>query len=551
MSQFPVAATKLLIKSFFDIEVYDLNSEEDYLNLNKIAKRVKCKNKTKMNLLIVLLDELCKEGDKLKSFDNQQKFQEFKELCQMLPMPKDEEKDKEYKDIKTCLGFGKFNNEDIYFIYKLMKLKQSNSLLFHCIEEIYSDKDKFYVKNSNLNIPDINFYTFLFNLRNLFVNESDNKSELYTFDFKEKKFFKRNATSEEIEKNLNISIEMTKRDILNFIKKYKKEIQININKNMELKQKNVKIEKIEEKNDIIELKKTIKEMQKKLEQSLMENNKNREKEKEKYENEKKDLIGMINKLKMDLSESNKNHELYKKEMDTKYNKIVNENLKMGKKFDVHYKSINELKKEINNIKSNNNSLLNENNKIKDKIETIKREKAALDMNSKKQISELTKQLNGANGTIDKYQKENVLMKSRDTAKYIIDFLYIIIIKKLDFSKKYVEKVDFLCDILPRKVSANENNFINCLCVFLRNIQDNKIKGDRLTHGDDLRTDIFRKDNKLKDFFMDYLDIKKNFQLFKSLYRSKSKNEEDLNIENVRKACVDIDFFSCLNSYCSK
>lgn len=130
------------------------------------------------------------------------------------------------------------------------------------------------------------------------------------------------------------------------------------------------------------------------------------------------------------------------------------------------------------------------------------------MNSKKQISELTKQLNGANGTIDKYQKENVLMKSRDTAKYIIDFLYIIIIKKLDFSKKYVEKVDFLCDILPRKVSANEKNFINCLCVFLRNIQDNKIKGDRLTHGDDLRTDIFRKDNKLKDFFMDYLDIKK-------------------------------------------
>ena len=220
MSQFPIAATKLLIKSFFDIEVYDLNSEEDYLNLNKIAKKVKCKNKTKMNLLIFLLEELCKEGDKLKNFDNQQKFQEFKELCQMVPMSKEEgkDKDKDYKAIKTCLEFGKFNNEDIYFIYKLMKLKQSNSLLFHCIEEIYSDKDKFYVKKSNFNIPDINFYTFLLNLRKLFVNESDNKSELYTFDYKEKNFFKRNATSEEIEKNLNISKEMTKRDTLNFIK---------------------------------------------------------------------------------------------------------------------------------------------------------------------------------------------------------------------------------------------------------------------------------------------------------------------------------------------
>ena len=97
----------------------------------------------------------------------------------------------------------------------------------------------------------------------------------------------------------------------------------------------------------------------------MENNKNHEKE-------KKELTEMINKLKIDLSESNKNHELYKKEMDAKYNKIVNENLKIGKKVEEHYTSINELKKEINNIKSKNNSLLNENDKMKDRIVTIKR-----------------------------------------------------------------------------------------------------------------------------------------------------------------------------------
>ena len=118
------------------------------------------------------------------------------------------------------------------------------------------------------------------------------------------------------------------------------------------------------------------------------------------------------------------------------------------------------------------------------------------------------------------------MKSRDSAKYVIDFLYIIIIKKLDFSKKYIEKVDFLCDILAQKVQANEKIFIDCLFKCLRNIQDNKIKRDRLTHTDDFRTDIFRKDNKLKEFFMDYLDIKK-FSNYLNLYTDQKAKKKKI------------------------
>ena len=537
MNHICIKAIEKLGKTYLNISVPVLCEEKDYLELLYMFKRVEHPKKCELNLFILLFEEMFLEKNHFKQMVEKSAVNEFIKLIDMQSITQKIGEDKEYQVIEKCLKkIAQINPKEILLVYYIMNNKRSSELFFKCFQIISSNKYKNYLENKDIKIENVNYYTFVFHVM-LFL-DSTNKSinGLYTIDYKNNKLSIKEVNNEEIENYCRMK-EISKREILEFTQKVKivqkvKEIEDNkINKIIEVNQKQINSvnDKPKELNDI---------------------NKSLAKEIEELKKTIKDLNDRHTK---DIKLINERHDKDIENMEKKHNnnlKIINEmtDNKIKELNRVHNENIKKLRDEIKSIKIQNNSLITQKENIKKNNTKLEGELVSNKSISDQKISELNNKLNETEKDKEKYRVQNELMKKRDSSKYIIDFLYVLLENKVDLDIKYEIKLGAICKTLKKSSNENSDVFIENLCQFLDNIYKDKIKGDKITHGNEFMSDIFRDNGKMNDFFIDYLEVVKYFKNFKSLYLSKNKEEVKINTEIILKICEGINFFSIINEF---
>ena len=554
MNSLPIKAIIQLVKKYLDIEIPELREEKYYIQLLGMLKNVKTQNKSELNLLTLIFEKMFLKQNKFKSDIDEKDFNKFINLVNLKSFPiEEEENNRDYIVIKNALTNVKMINEkEIYLLYNLMNNEKSQFLFFKCFQEIISSKDKFFIENKDIELGNINYFTLLYYIGELFQLKEENNDEYYTFRLNNKGLSKGKPANEEVKNFVTTYKEIEKNQIIAFINKFKKlEKYIarernnnNLNINMEAQQSKINPDNNDEKvfsntkpnleDEIMKLKKLYEDL-----------NKERYKSNEKYDNIIKDIKEKHNKDIKDIKEKHNkdindliikhNQDLYseKKKSDERTDKKIN-NLK---------EKIKELNKTINDIKVKNNSLLNKNEIILKKNQILNEELTSHQIESKKNISNINQKLNNVEEEKKKYQLENTLIKLRDSSKYIIDFLYAVLYNKIDFTIKYETKVNIICEAIKKGACKNNTKFIEDLCKFLEKIYKDKVKGDRLTHDEEFKSHILDGNIDLNDFFTNYLEIQKYFNNFKYLYFPNNKNAE-----MVLKICKEINFFNSLNDF---
>ena len=189
MNSYAIKAIKQLTKKYFNIVLPDLNEEKDYFQLLHIFQKLEHKNKSELNLLLLLFGEIFVQQNKLKDV-NYEDYSEFIGLLELKKIPNDTKNDKEYKVIYNCFKNSVLTEKENYLIYRLMCKNKSPLLLFKSVEEIISAKDECYTKNKAINLPNLNYYTLIYQVSLLFKN-GENYLEKYTFDYCENKFIRK------------------------------------------------------------------------------------------------------------------------------------------------------------------------------------------------------------------------------------------------------------------------------------------------------------------------------------------------------------------------
>ena len=196
MNSYAIKAIKQLTKKYFNIVLPDLNEEKDYFQLLHIFQKLEHKNKSELNLLLLLFGEIFVQQNKLKDV-NYEDYSEFIGLLELKKIPNDTKNDKEYKVIYNCFKNSVLTEKENYLIYRLMCKNKSPLLLFKSVEEIISAKDECYTKNKAINLPNLNYYTLIYQVSLLFKN-GENYLEKYTFDYCENKFIRRKLKNQEL-----------------------------------------------------------------------------------------------------------------------------------------------------------------------------------------------------------------------------------------------------------------------------------------------------------------------------------------------------------------
>ena len=129
------------------------------------------------------------QQNKLKDV-NYEDYSEFIGLLELKKIPNDTKNDKEYKVIYNCFKNSVLTEKENYLIYRLMCKNKSPLLLFKSVEEIISAKHECYTKNKAINLPNLNYYTLIYQVSLLFKN-GENYLEKYTFDYCENKFIRK------------------------------------------------------------------------------------------------------------------------------------------------------------------------------------------------------------------------------------------------------------------------------------------------------------------------------------------------------------------------
>ena len=554
MNSLPIKAIIQLVKKYLDIEIPELREEKYYIQLLGMLKNVKTQNKSELNLLTLIFEKMFLKHNKFKSDIDEKDFNKFINLVNLKSFPiEEEENNRDYIVIKNALTNVKMINEkEIYLLYNLMNNEKSQFLFFKCFQEIISSKDKFFIENKDIELGNINYFTLLYYIGELFQLKEENNDEYYTFRLNNKGLSKGKPSNEEVKNFVTTYKEIEKNQIIAFINKFKKlEKYIarernnnNLNINMEAQQSKINPDNNDEKvfsntkpnleDEIMKLKKLYEDL-----------NKERYKSNEKYDNIIKDIKEKHNKEIKDIKEKhNKDiNDLIIKHNQDLYSEKKKSEERTDKKINNLNEKIKELNKTINDIKVKNNSLLNKNEIILKKNQILNEELTSHQIESKKNISNINQKLNNVEEEKKKYQLENTLIKLRDSSKYIIDFLYAVLYNKIDFTIKYETKVNIICEAIKKGACKNNTKFIEDLCKFLEKIYKDKVKGDRLTHDEEFKSHILDGNSDLNDFFTNYLEIQKYFNNFKYLYFPNNKNAE-----MVLKICKEINFFNSLNDF---
>ena len=535
MSSYAIKAIKELTEKYFNIILPDLKEEKDYIELINMFKKVENKKKSELNLLILFIEEFFIQQNKFKENQKDEDYSEFIDLLELKNVPA-VAKDEEYRVVFAPLKKAKFQEKEKYLIYRLMKKNKSTLLLFKAVEEIISANDIFYIKNEAINLPQINCYTFFFKIFYPIQNEGKD-SEKYTLDYVNNKFIRRKPNNKELLKDLHDK-KYTKEDIISFLKSTEKD-----GKKDKLSSNNI----INEINNNFEIQKKEKNpinMQMQASINSIEN----------LKKEIDQLQTVINKLYGELEDTSKLHESEINEMTKKHKDEIKELDKNHEKElknlkETHKKCIKDLKEKYQLILKINKSLKTRINSLFENNEKKSREMASLDINSKKKIDDLISKLNEPQKDVSKYKIENGLVKSRDSSKFIFDFLYVIFKKEIDPSIKYENKVNIIINEMKKVTQKDEVEFINTITIFLDHLYKDKVKGDNIAHSKEFEQEIFNEcDSDLKNFFTNFLEIQKYFQYFKKLYLSKDNIDLDLQKKNILKICDGINFFDILRNY---
>lgn len=529
-----ISALRTLIKVALNYDMPDLNEEQNYIDLLNMLK--KAINKSKINLLIMLFEQMFIENGNIKKCEENQKIDDFNSYCHIKSLPNNLKDNKEFIIIEQNLFYPKINEVELTLIYYLMNINKSPLLLFKCIEAVLSEKDKYYIKNKEIKIENINYYTFLFRVGQFFRNDSiDNICDSqYTLDFKDNKVFRKELTNKEIGDYL-LSKEIKISELIKFMKANAK-IKNIIKNNKKAEKLETKI--VDEKKD---LQKQIDLLRNKINDLESRNNQLYEKisdYKKKSEktiselldykkNTEKTIYAIMEELKMQKSE---------------YNKKIED---IGKKND---DTITILKKEIETIKNKINFLEIKNTSLLDEKNILNQELISGKTCSKKKIDELNTELKSNEIIKERIEKEIDLIQIRNISQFIIDFLYSIIFKEVNLSMKYEDKINSIYkDIIDKTTTKNKINFVKLLIEFLFDIEQKRVNGFKLAHVD-FKNIIFNGYENVGKFLFDYLGASKYFSYFNSLYQAKKIEEINHNIKVIKKIVESFDFYAYLNDF---
>ena len=435
MNSLPIKAIIQLVKKYLDIEIPELREEKYYIQLLGMLKNVKTQNKSELNLLTLIFEKMFLKQNKFKSDIDEKDFNKFINLVNLKSFPiEEEENNRDYIVIKNALTNVKMINEkEIYLLYNLMNNEKSQFLFFKCFQEIISSKDKFFIENKDIELGNINYFTLLYYIGELFQLKEENNDEYYTFRLNNKGLSKGKPANEEVKNFVTTYKEIEKNQIIAFINKFKKlEKYIarernnnNLNINMEAQQSKINPDNNDEKvfsntkpnleDEIMKLKKLYEDL-----------NKERYKSNEKYDNIFKDIKEKHNKEIKDIKEKHnkdikdikEKHNKDIKDIKEKHNKDINDLIikhnqdlysekkksdeRTDKKINNLNEKIKELNKTINDIKVKNNSLLNKNEIILKKNQILNEELTSHQIESKKNISNINQKLNNIEEEKKKY-----------------------------------------------------------------------------------------------------------------------------------------------------
>ena len=535
-----IICLKKLIKIAFGYTMLELQDEKTYIELVNLLKKVRFQN-AKISLLVLIFEQLFIEKDKFKKLESESIINDFTKLCEIKSCPKDVEKETHFQIVQKLFIYKLINEIELYLIYCLTKKNQSNLLFFKAIEAVISAKDKYYICNPKIQIDVnyVNYYIFLSEVIKFFDTfRIDDSNEYYTFSFENKKFIKKVLPNKEIGVYINIQ-EIDRSSIVNFLKKNIKKASI-ISKSNQISansrsEGNNKADDFQ--NQLNILKNQIKELRE--ENNILKDYKVSsqiqlsEQEKKLGEQEKK-LCEQENRISSLIIENSK--------------KLSQEfSLKIEKLNKSHAQDVLSLKEQIKGIKQINNTLCLQNEKSERIRDKLTQELFFIKDNSKTRIQSLEKKLNENKKIKEDITKNLDLVKIRDTAKCIIDFIYCILFRNVNLSINYETKVQKICYEL-KDMKSDKSEFVNSLINFLNDIKTKKFEGDRLEHNG-YRNDFLKDYQSVWKFLEDYLEVRKYFKIFSNLYISKNKNEEiNKKINSIKEMVSDIDFNFQLKSF---
>ena len=530
MSIKPIKAIKYLLKKALKYDIPDLKNENYYLILLNKLKYLKVQNRAKIYLLIMIFEKMFILNGKMRVFSNENKIKEFISFCDMNSIPENVQKDPNLYAIMKSFKFMEVDGVEFSLIYQLMNNNKSSLIYFKIVEELICSTNDFYIRNKEINIKNIDYVAFILKVINFFKTEFKKyeKDKYFTFDFTDNELIIKYYSSKDLEKFTKSDYNFKKiypSTLIKYIKEISKKEENNIeDTNTPKKIDNNIIKNSDDSHKIIKLEKDFKELQEWASDKLKE------------KDEK------INKLNMIVNEQNEKIAKLKLTLNDQNNKIKELEKKIISQFEdskridsLNAKKINDLKNKfmVNNseLKKKKEELVKENNSLKNKLKNydekiakINEKITSINQVSDKKSKMLNEELNKKENDYVFYKNEYELIKSRDTNKFIIDFLYVIIFKKDGFFLNYDEKINFICEKINKVSNNRKDKFCEDLVQFLYKILDNKKMGDNLVHPQYLWS-IPPKYKNIDNFLKNELDISNYFTYFKKLYKAKNKNED--------------------------
>ena len=548
----------------------DLQKEQNYIELLNMLKYLEIENKSKLNLMILLFERMFVSDGKLKNIHGEKEILDFISFCNMKTLPKKVKESPYLKTIMKLFKFIEIEEKELILINILMNSCNKPSIYFNIIDAIFSAKNEHYIRNENINLDNTEYTDFVKTVLNFFNNEFK-KYEIksnFTFVYQDNKFKIKFFTNDEIAKYIlsNDKIKKLKlSDIKNYIgeniikkeiisKKENKDNFIKENKNNNNKSENPKKQIEESKDKKIEtreicaqklnsekrtedLEKIIKEQNEEILRLKKEINELREKADEANLKAKEANL-KVNEANLKANEANikvnstRNNMI---RMESYFKKIINENnIK-------HSELTNNMKEEMEKLKNKINSLNMKINANENKIEKLNHQLINSEKEYQENIKRLNQELRNVQIINNKNSNELSLIKRRDTIKFIIDLLYMLIFKTPGFSCGYDEKIQKINKEIKLIAQDDKKEFALSISEFLSKIKDDKSLGDRFAHPEFIY-DLTYDNKNIEKFLKNELEIKNYFSLFKKLYQIKNRDENITNIiQEINEMIINVNF----------
>lgn len=537
-----ILALKCLIKYALDYEMPNLKSDKNYIDLINMLKKANVKNKSIINLLILIFEQMFIENGIMKNYEDKQKNNKFTFYCQIKSVPDGIKDDNDFKIIENSLCYAKIKGIELCLIYYLMTLKKDMLLFFKCIESVLSEKDNNYVENKKIIIENINYFTFLYRIGDFFKNDyKDNWNTKYTIDYKDNQFYRKSLSNEEFENFIFKNDEQINvKKLIRFMQRNEKKNENNIINNTLNDIINNKITEEPKNNDY---QKQIHILSNKINE-LEKANKELQKSNKKLQKSNKDLSDKVIELKTRGDDTEKNISSImgeSKRQKSEYTKKIKE----------LYEKNDDFKREMEKLKTKHNLLEIKHKNLEDKNNKLNQEFASSKIESKKTLDELNREIAEKEKKRETLEHNLDLIQGRDSSKFIIDFLYAIIEKDVTLSMKYESKVEAICEkINKEKTNKNQMKFLELLCEFLKKIQERKVNGDKLAHPGLIKK-FPNKYKIIENFLFEYLRCLDFYFNFNLLYQAKKAEDITKGIKSIVKAVSETNFFVSLNDFLNK